>query len=94
MTGVKTSIWLKPESHERWKATGLSLADIVDRGLDAGEPDPLEEKIERLLDGALFSEAVEARIRRIVSEELGALPDEDTIRRIVRDAIEHAAGMR
>jgi hypothetical protein len=57
MTGVKTSIWLKPESHERWKATGLSLADVVDRGLDAGEPDPLEDKIERVT-------------RRVVREEL------------------------
>jgi len=74
MTGMKTSIHLQPEAHKRWKATGLSLTEIVDRGLDAAEP-----------------ESPDDRIRRILREELSAVPDADELRRIVRDAIRDAA---
>lgn len=33
----KTSLWLKPETYERWKASGRSLAELVERGLDADD---------------------------------------------------------
>ena len=41
--------------------------------------------------GSGGAELPEEKIQRILREELGALPDEDAIRRIVRDAIRDAA---
>jgi hypothetical protein len=71
---MKTSIWLPDDLVEPWRDSGDSLADLVRRGLTAGKPEPLDEKI-----------------RRIVREEVGHLPGDDAVRRIVRDAIRDAA---
>jgi hypothetical protein len=49
MSGTKTSVWLPGDIAARWKASGLPLAEIVRRGLDAGEPEPLDDKIRRIL---------------------------------------------
>ena len=59
----KTSLWLKPETYERWKASGRSLAELVERGLDA---DDYEAILRRVL-GELLSEDA---LRKIVSEEV------------------------
>ena len=37
MPGTKTSVWLGESEHARWKASGLSLTEIVKAGLDAIE---------------------------------------------------------
>jgi hypothetical protein len=37
---LKTSVYLNDDIVERWKATGVSLAELVRRGLDAGGPLP------------------------------------------------------
>jgi hypothetical protein len=46
---VKTSVWLSDDIAERWKQTGLPLAELVKRGLDAGEPEALDGKIRRII---------------------------------------------
>lgn len=45
MPAGKTSIWLKPETHERWKASGASLADLVERGLDADDHETMLRRV-------------------------------------------------
>lgn len=38
MAGVKTSVWLTEEQHASWKATGVPLSVIIQRGLaDSGD---------------------------------------------------------
>jgi hypothetical protein len=71
---MKTSVWLPDDLSDQWKASGVALAELVRRGLAAGEPEPLDDKI-----------------RRIVREEVSALPDADDLKRIVRDAIRDAS---
>ena len=46
---MKTSVWLSDELAQRWKDTGLPLAELVKRGLDAGEPEALDDKIRRII---------------------------------------------
>ena len=46
---MKTSVWLDDETGAQWKATGLPLAELVKRGLKAGEPEPLDTKIRRII---------------------------------------------
>jgi hypothetical protein len=46
---MKTSVWLSDEIAERWKQTGLPLAELVKRGLDAGEPEPWDDKLRRIM---------------------------------------------
>jgi hypothetical protein len=71
---MKTSVWLPDDLADQWKASGVALAELVRRGLAAGEPEPLDDKI-----------------RRIVREEVSAIPDTDALRRIVAGAIRDAA---
>lgn len=52
-SGTKTSIWLPDDLAKRWKASEASLAELVRRGLDAGDPEPEDDKIARLLDERL-----------------------------------------
>jgi hypothetical protein len=73
MPGTKTSVWLGEEQYAQWKASGDSLTEIVKRGLAAGDPESLDEKIGRLLDEKLAP----------VLERLDSLPDAAEIRRIV-----------
>ena len=47
MAGRKTSIYLTDELAERVRESGLSLPDLIRRGLDAQGPTPLEEMIRR-----------------------------------------------
>ena len=75
MPGAKTSVWLGEEQVKAWKASGLSLTEIVKLGLaalDLPAPDQPEAG----------TEAIRAAIR----EEFDAA--EDRIRRIVRDELE------
>jgi post-segregation antitoxin (ccd killing protein) len=44
--GSKTSVYLPDDLTERWKASGLSLTEIVRRGLDA---EPQEAMLRRVL---------------------------------------------
>ena len=78
MPGAKTSVWLGEEQVKAWKASGLSLTEIVKRGLaalDLAAPDPQQDS----------TEAIRAAIR----EELDAA--EDRIRRVIRDELERVA---
>lgn len=69
MPGTKTSVWLGEEQVTQWKASGLSLTEIVRRGLAA--PDPQEAgaaEIRAVIREELA--AAEDQIRRVVREEL------------------------
>jgi hypothetical protein len=77
MPGAKTSVWLGEEQVSQWKASGLSLTEIVKRGLaalDLAAPDPQEASIDAIR-AAIREEldAAEERIRRIVRDELEAV---------------------
>lgn len=63
MPGTKTSVWLRDDQVTRWKASKLSLTEIVDRGLDA--EDPQEAATEQ--DRAVLREELAATERRIIS---------------------------
>jgi hypothetical protein len=49
MTGKKTSVYLRPELEDRWKASGVPLADLIERGLNAGEPETQDEQLRRIV---------------------------------------------
>lgn len=72
MPGTKTSVWLGEDEHAQWKASGLSLTEIVKRGLAA--PGQAEASA-AAVRAAVREELTEAeeRIRRIVREELERL---------------------
>ena len=69
MPGTKTSVWLGESEHARWKASGLSLTEIVRAGLDA-----IDARRPDAGDGrAVLREELAANnqdVRRIVREEL------------------------
>jgi hypothetical protein len=69
MPGIKTSVWLGEEQHTQWKASGLSLTEIVKRGLAAGDPESLDEKLAPLLE-RMDAKPDPSEVRRIVREEL------------------------
>jgi hypothetical protein len=71
---MKTSVWLPDDVAAEWKRREIPLAELVKRGLAADEPEPLDEKI-----------------RRIVREELAAVPDDERIQRIIRDELERVS---
>ena len=90
---MKTSVWLDDETGAEWKARGLPLAELVKRGLRAGEPEPLDDKISRLLADRLAEAgqpATSAEVREIIREEIDAA--DGMIRRIIRDELERVAG--
>ena len=99
---MKTSVWLSDDIAERWKKTGLPLAEFVKRGLDAGEPEPLDDKISRLLAERLAEAgqpATAAEVREIIREEINAVldrldgkPDTIEVRAIIRAELERATG--
>jgi hypothetical protein len=69
MPGTKTSVWLSEDLAARWKASGLSLTEIVRRGLDATDPQDAATAEDR----AALREELAANnedVRRIVREEL------------------------
>jgi hypothetical protein len=77
MAGKKTSVWLGEDELAEWKASGVSLTDIVKRGLaamreGAGTPQPdLASIVSRLdgLDGKLSDE----RLLRLIGRALERL---------------------
>ena len=79
---MKTSVWLGDDIAERWKQSGLPLAELVRRGLDAGEPEELDGKIRRLL----------REEHGPAPSTQDPPPDAGEIRRIVRDELERVAG--
>lgn len=68
MPGTKTSIYLSEAQTERWKASGASLASLVDRGLDADEPEPSQPATLAQLREELG--ALEERIGKSVCTEI------------------------
>jgi hypothetical protein len=68
MPGTKTSVWLGEDLRQRWKASKLSLTEIVSLGLDAAEARKAagEDRPATVDDLA----AAEDRIVRRVREEL------------------------
>ena len=73
MPGTKTSVWLSEEQVTQWKASGLSLTEIVRRGLAAGDPqEAATEGLVTAISSAVGTliDASEERVRRIVREEL------------------------
>ena len=79
---MKTSVWLDDETGAEWKASNLPLAELVKRGLKAAAPEPLDERIGRLLDERLAP----------VLERLDEKPGADEVRRMVREEVERVAG--
>lgn len=77
MPGTKTSVWLRDDQIARWKASKLSLTELVERGLSA--PDP--------------QEAAAAAIRAAIGEEIAGAEtrSDDRIRRIIREELERIA---
>lgn len=70
MPGTKTSVWLGESEHARWKASQLSLTEIVKAGLDAIEAQgPGAEDGRAVLREELA--ANNAEVRQIVREEIG-----------------------
>ncbi|HEV2255380.1 MAG TPA: hypothetical protein VGS06_19540 [Streptosporangiaceae bacterium] len=51
--GRKTSVYLSDELADRVKASGVAPAELIRRGLDAGEPEPLEAMLRRVLRSVL-----------------------------------------
>jgi hypothetical protein len=51
--GKKTSVYLSDELAGRVKASGVAPADLIRRGLDAGQPEPLETLLRRVLRAVL-----------------------------------------
>jgi hypothetical protein len=51
--GKKTSVYLSDELAERVRASGVSPAELIRRGLDASEPEPLEVMLRRVLTAVL-----------------------------------------
>ena len=77
MPGRKTSVWLSEEQVAWWKASGLSLTEIFERGRMA--PDT--------------GEASAAAIRAAIGEEIAGAEtrSDNRIRRIVREELERIA---
>jgi hypothetical protein len=73
---VKTSIWLQDDVYEQRKASGLTYNEAVKRGIAADQPEPLDAKIERIVEGVLFGEAFEARMSRIVRDAVARVAGE------------------
>ena len=40
---VKSSVSLPGDLHDRWRRSGVSLPELLRRGLEAAEPDPLAD---------------------------------------------------
>ena len=45
----KTSVYLTDALEARWRATGLPLAEILRRGLNTPEPEPIEDVMRRVI---------------------------------------------
>ena len=49
----KTSVYLSDELEARVRESGISPVELIRRGLDAGEPEPLEVTVRRVLTEVL-----------------------------------------
>lgn len=61
--GKKTSVYLTDEVDARVKASGLTAAELIRRGLDAAERESLRESLEAM------ERRLEAAMRQAVREE-------------------------
>jgi hypothetical protein len=69
---MKTSVWLPDDVAAEWKRRKTPLAELVKRGLAADEPEPLDEKIGRLLNERLEPVTAElAALRRVIERAAG-----------------------
>jgi hypothetical protein len=83
MPGKKTSVWLGEEELAAWKDLGASLTEIVKRGIAA-----MQEAGPELDLAGLPAEV------RVLRDLVAAIPDEEQVRRIVREEIERVAGVQ
>jgi hypothetical protein len=58
--GLRTSVYLSDELAAMWKASGLRLGEVIRRGLEASGP--------------VDEVTLEATLRRVIRDELAALP--------------------
>jgi predicted GIY-YIG superfamily endonuclease len=79
--GIKTSVWLGKDLRARWKASELSLTEIVKLGLDAAERAAKQPAPGDVADNI-----------RMIRDTLSVLPDEDEVRAIVREELSRVAG--
>lgn len=69
---MKTSIWLQDDVYEQRKASGLTYNEAVKRGLAADAPEPLDDKIRRIVreeQGAVLEEI--GALRRLIERAAG-----------------------
>jgi hypothetical protein len=67
MAGTKTSVWLGEDLIAQWKASGLSLTELVRRGLATTNPQPPQAVT---LTGEAVTEITTA-VAETVREEFG-----------------------
>jgi hypothetical protein len=73
---MKTSIWLPDDLVEPWKATGVSLAELVRRGIDAPIPgSPPDAVALRAIVREELAVGVD-EVRRAVREEIARVSGE------------------
>jgi hypothetical protein len=46
---MKTSVWLSEELAQRWHDSGMSLSELVKRGLDASEGKDPDDRLRRII---------------------------------------------
>lgn len=64
--GQKTSVYLPDDVAAKAKASGLPLGELVRRGLEAGEPQSLQARLDAM------ERRLETTMRQAVREELAA----------------------
>jgi hypothetical protein len=72
LLAMKTSVWLDDDTAAEWKAENVPLAELVKRGLKAGKPEPLDEKIARVVReelAAVLDEVV--ALRKLIERAAG-----------------------
>ena len=69
MAGTKSSVWLSEDLYTRWKDSGLSLTELVRRGLDAAAPEDTAAETGRAILREELAEQ-DDRTRQIVRDEL------------------------
>jgi predicted GIY-YIG superfamily endonuclease len=71
-TGKYTSVWLPDDLYQERKASELSYAECIRRGLAAGEPEELDAKIRRIVrdEMAVVAEQV-AALRKLIERVAG-----------------------
>ena len=68
MAGKKTSVYLDEQLKAAVEASGASLPDLIRRGLAAGQPEPLEDRLGRTITAAVAD--LEDTLTRAVSDAI------------------------